>query len=205
MDVTNAVCAACQRPIDSFAKLCPFCGANPATGVKNVDTQALLNEVFHAREVSTSESVMEYARHRQGVVITVGVIVVFLALAALHQFVTARNAREVTDAPPVPLTELTDLSAAPRERAVKMPEIAFPYEGRPQAMQTFIVEKGALTPPEVVAEQQAAAVKAAEAAAARAPRTIAVVPPQQPVGAPFRPAPVNPPQPQALSPRPQQQ
>ncbi len=204
MDVTNAVCAACQRPIDSFAKLCPFCGANPATGEKSVDTQALLNEVFHAREVTTSESVMEYARHRQGIVIAVGIIVTFLALAALHQYVTARNAREVTDAPPVPLTELTDLSAAPRERAVKMPELAFPYDGRPQAMRTFIIERGALTPPEVAAAQQAAAQEAAAAAAARAPQTTTGVVPPRAGGAPFRPPAVVP-QTQAVSPRPPQQ
>jgi hypothetical protein len=183
MDVTNAVCSACQRAIDPHAKLCPFCGANPATGEKDVETQQILNEVFHPKEVTASESVIEYARHRQGIVISIAIVVAFLALAGLHQFVTLRNAREVTDAPPVPLTEVTDQNGAVAKRAPAMPDLQFQYDGRPQAMRTFIVEQGALTPPEVVAAQQAAAQEAAAAAAAKTP---APATPQL-LGAPFRP------------------
>ena len=42
---------------------------------------------------------------------------VFLVLAGLHQFVTARNASAVTDAPAVPLTEITDLANQSDESA----------------------------------------------------------------------------------------
>ncbi len=63
--MSNAVCAACKHPIDAAAKVCPYCGANPTTGEKAVDTQAVLQEIFKPREVTTGESVLEYARQRQ--------------------------------------------------------------------------------------------------------------------------------------------
>src|SRR5688572_32140787 len=53
-------------PYTTLFRSCPYCGANPATG-ERVDTQAILQEVFSPREMSTSESVLEYARQRQGV------------------------------------------------------------------------------------------------------------------------------------------
>jgi len=144
--VSSGTCAACGRAIDAAAKLCPYCGADPSTG-ERVDTQAILQEHFNTRELSTSESVMEFARQRQGVVIGVSLLVAFLILAGLHQFVTMRNANEVTDSPAVPLTEITDVAklqsaAAPRP----MPELDFPFEGRPQVMRTFIAEPGAIAP-----------------------------------------------------------
>jgi hypothetical protein len=145
--VTNANCASCGRAIDGAAKLCPYCGADPATGERVVDTQAILQEVFHPREVSTSESVMEFARQRQGIVVVVSLLVAFLLLAAIHQFVTRRNANAVTDAPAVPLTEITDVANQARAATpVPMPALDFPFEGRPQMMRTFIVERGAVAP-----------------------------------------------------------
>lgn len=152
--MSNAVCAACKHPIDAAAKVCPYCGANPQTGEKTIDTQAVLQEVFKPRHVSTSESVMEFARQRQGVVIAVGVIVAFLIFTFLHQFVTARNAR-ASNSPAVALTDIADLSNQPEEnKQLPMPELQFQSDGRPQMMQTFIAEQGAVTPPEVVAAQQ---------------------------------------------------
>ncbi len=143
--MSEGVCAACRRSIDAAAKLCPYCGANPATG-ERIDTQAILQEVFSPREMSTSESVLEYARQRQGVVIGISVAVVFLLLALLHQFVTVRNASAVSDAPAVPLTEIADVSKQTESSAVPLPQLDFQYEGRPQAMRTFIVEPGAVAP-----------------------------------------------------------
>jgi hypothetical protein len=144
--MSEGVCAACRRSIDAAAKLCPYCGANPLTG-ERVDTQAILQEIFRPRELSTSESVMEYARQRQGVVITVSAIVAFLILAAIHQFASMRNASAVSDAPAVPLTEIADApDQAPATRAAPMPDLDFQYDGRPQAMRTYIVEKGAVAP-----------------------------------------------------------
>jgi hypothetical protein len=170
MSSSQSSCAACNRTIDSGAKLCPFCGANPATG-ERLDTEALVQEVFRPRTVTTSESVMEYARQRQGVVITVSAFVLFLILAGLHQWATLRNASAVSDSPAVPLTEITDVTKKPDETTpVPMPTLDFQYEGAPRRMRTYVVEKGAVTPPEVIAAQQAAA--AAKAAAPPPPRPI---------------------------------
>lgn len=145
----SAVCVACNRHIDAAAKLCPYCGADPATGQK-MDTQAIIEEVFRPREISTSESVIEYARQRQGIVIALAAVAIFLVLAALHQFVTARNESAVSAAPPVPLTEIADLSNQPQETApLPMPDLRFQYDGRPQAMRTMILEPGAVAPQQV--------------------------------------------------------
>jgi len=141
------VCAACNRNIDAAAKLCPYCGANPESGEK-LDTQALMQEVFRPREVTTSESVLEYARQRQGVVIALSVFLAFLILAGLHQFATMRNATAVSDAPAVPLSEVTDLTAKAEESSPKqLPKIEFQYDGRPDAMRTYIVEPNAPAAP----------------------------------------------------------
>ena len=144
--MSEGTCASCSRNIDAAAKLCPYCGANPATG-ERIDTQAILQEIFRPKSMSSTESVLEYARQRQGIVITVSVIVGFLLLAGIHQFVTMRNASAVSDAPAVPLTEIVDSPAnAAAAKAVTMPELDFQYSGRPQAMRTFIAEKGAVAP-----------------------------------------------------------
>ena len=156
--MSQAVCAACQHHIDESAKVCPYCGADPQTGQKLVDTEAIMQEVFRPRQLTTGETVLEYARHRQGVVVAVSAIVIFIVLAAVHQFITSRNQSAVSASPAVPLTEVADLSSQPRDgRAIPMPELNFQYEGRPEAMRTFILEPGAVTPPEVVAAQQAQA------------------------------------------------
>jgi hypothetical protein len=144
--MSEGVCSACRRSIDAAAKLCPYCGANPVTGDR-IDTQAILQEIFRPRELSTSESVIEYARQRQGVVITVSAIIGFLLLAGIHQFVTMRNARAVTDAPAVPLTEIADApDQANTTKPVAIPDLDFQYDGRPQTMRTYIAEKGAVAP-----------------------------------------------------------
>ena len=144
--MSEGTCAACRRSIDAAAKLCPYCGANPATG-ERIDTQAILQEVFRPKELTTSESVLEYARQRQGVVITVSAIVGFFLLAAIHQFATSRNATATTDAPAVPLTEIADSpDRASTSKAVAVPDLDFQYDGRPQAMRTYIVEPGAVAP-----------------------------------------------------------
>lgn len=180
-------CASCRHVIDVAAKICPYCGSNPATGEKVVDSDRMLQEVFQPRETSASESVLDYARQRQGVVITIAALVVFLILGLLHQFVTRRNANAVADAPSVPLTEITDLANRPDETTpVPMPKLDFQFDGRPQTMRTHILEAGAVTPPEVIAAQRAAAVPPPAAARPQqAGRPAAAVPPAQ------RPAPAN--------------
>jgi hypothetical protein len=143
--MSEGTCAACRRSIDAAAKLCPYCGANPATG-ERIDTQTILQEVFSPREMSTSESVLEYARQRQGVVITVSVIVAFLVLAGIHQFASMRNANAVTDSPAVPLTEIADSPDQQVGKPLPIPDLDFQYDGRPQVMRTYIAEKGAVAP-----------------------------------------------------------
>jgi hypothetical protein len=179
--MSSVVCAACKHPIDAAAKICPYCGANPVTGEKIVDTQAVLQEMFKPREVSRSESVLEYARQRQGIVVALGAIIAFLILAGLHQLVTSRNA-SASNEPAVALTEVADLSNQPDEtKALPLPELTFQTDGRPQTMRTFIVEPGAVTPPEVIAAQQAAAQEAAqEQAAAQGAQAVPQAAPQQP-------------------------
>jgi hypothetical protein len=143
----NGTCASCSRAIDAAAKVCPYCGADPATGEKVVDTQAILQEVFHPREVSTSESVLEFARQRQGIVILGSLLLAFAVLALVHQFISRRNADAVTNTPAVPLTEITDIANQTRAAApARMPELDFPFEGHPQKLRTFIVERGAVAP-----------------------------------------------------------
>lgn len=154
----RVACAACRHEIDAAARLCPYCGADPRTGQKPVDTQAMLNEVFHPRKTSASENVFEFARQRQGVVVALAVGVVILLLAGLHGYVTRRNARDVSAAAAIPLTEVTDLNNQQDEnRPLPMPNLQFELDGHPQTMRTFVIEPDAVTPPEVVAAQQAAA------------------------------------------------
>jgi hypothetical protein len=195
----RAVCAACNRNIDAAAKLCPYCGANPATG-ERVDTEALLQEMFQPRTVTTSESVMEYARQRQGLVIALSAFVALLIAAAVHQYATMRNNTAVSEAPAVPLSELTDVTNKPDETTpVPMPKLDFQYDGKPQKMRTYVMEAGAVTPPEVLAAQQAeaqanaaaaaqahpgAAVPAALAPGAARPAAPAAAPPARPAQQP---------------------
>jgi hypothetical protein len=146
MWMSKAVCVACRRRIDAAAKLCPYCGANPVTG-ERIDTQAILQEVFKPRNVSATESVLEYARQRQGIVLALSIFLALLVLAALHQFATNRNANATTVDPAVPLTEITDLSGEAHETPQPMPDLKFSYDGRPETMRTYIVEPGAIAPP----------------------------------------------------------
>jgi hypothetical protein len=170
---SKAVCVSCRRKIDAAAKLCPYCGANPTTG-ERLDTQAILQEVFRPRNVSATESVLEYARQRQGIVIAVSVFAVLIVLALLHQFVTARNANVTTNEAAVPLTEITDLSNQPHEQPKPMPDLDFQYDGHPQTMRNFIVEPGAISP------QQPAQPGAAPVPGQTPPQTVPPPPPPQP-------------------------
>jgi hypothetical protein len=151
-ETDRIACVACSHEIDAAAKLCPYCGADPRTGAK-VDTESLLQEMFPPRRAVKPESVIEYARQRQGIVAVIGAFVVILLLAGLHQFVSRRNAA-VTAANAVPLTDVTDLNNQTDEtKPQPMPELQFQYDGRPQTMRTLIVEPGAVPPPAVVAAQ----------------------------------------------------
>lgn len=123
---------------------------------ERLDTQAIMQEIFRPKTLTTSESVMEYARQRQGIVIAVSSFVAFLIIAAIHQYVTVRNSTAVMDTPAVPLTEITDVTKKSDETVqIAMPDLDFQYDGQPRRMRTYIVERGAVMPPEVAAAQQA--------------------------------------------------
>ena len=145
--VDKVTCVSCKHDIDAAAKLCPYCGADPRSGEK-VDTQAVMEEVFKPRTPLTrSESVIEYARQRQGVVVTFGAFAVIALLVGLHAFVTHRNQTEVTAASAIPLAEVTDVSSQnDAQQSTPMPDLQFKYEGHPQTMRTYVTEPGAVAP-----------------------------------------------------------
>jgi hypothetical protein len=144
----NAACVACRHQIDAAAKICPYCGADPATGQK-VDTQPLVQEVFQPRHLTATEGVLQFARQRQGVVVVSAAFAALLLLAVLHQFAVRRNQTQVSEAAGVPLTEVADLtSQASETRPLPMPELQFQYDGHAQTMRTFILEPGAIAPPQ---------------------------------------------------------
>lgn len=156
----SSVCVACRHQIDESAKLCPYCGADPRTGQK-IDTQAILQEVFQPKQLTKTEGVLQFARQRQGIVITFASVAALLLLLGLHQFASHRNETEVSAAGAVPLTEITDLTNQPNDtRPLPMPELKFQFDGRPQTMRTFVMEQGAVAPAQ--AQPQAPAQPAAQ-------------------------------------------
>ncbi len=145
----------CRHAIDDAARVCPYCGSDPRTGEKLVDAQAILQEVFHPRRVTATEGLMQFARQRQGVVIALGVLAVVLLLAGFHEFVVRRNATLVSDAAAVPLTDVADLSNQQGDsETLPMPELKFQYDGNSKTMRSYIVEPGAVPPPEATQTAQ---------------------------------------------------
>ena len=144
----SIACAACRHDIDDAAKVCPFCGADPRSGEKIIDAQAMLSEVFKPKQTTRAGSLLDFARHRQGAVVAGAVIVGFLILAGLYQFAGRRNDTGIANGTGVPMTEVTDVSDQGDEnKPLPMPPMQFQYDGRPQAMRTYIVEPGAAPPP----------------------------------------------------------
>jgi hypothetical protein len=161
MAITRAVCVACRHEIDAAARVCPFCGANPQSG-ERIDTEALLQEVFKPRELAAHESVLQFVRQRQGAVIAIAAVLLFLIVALLHQFISQRNASDVSSAAAVPLTDVADISddAADPAHQLPIPDVKFQDDANAHHMRTYLVEPGAVKPPEVVAAEQAAAQEA---------------------------------------------
>ena len=154
-------CVACSHSIDDQAKICPYCGADPATGEK-ADTQAMLAEVFHSKPVSATDTVLDYARRRQGIVVAIVAILIFLTLAMVHQFVTARNSA-VASGPAISLSEIADVANQKDEaQQTPMPELSYQFDGRAQTMRTFIAEPGAVAPPAPQPQPQQPAPAAAQ-------------------------------------------
>lgn len=141
-------CVSCHHSIDGEARLCPYCGADPRSG-ERFDPKPLLEKHFpRKKELSRVETALEFFRERQGIVGTAVVAVIFLSLVGLHRFITERNARQISDVPAVPLTEVADLSHRAQTEQVQIPQVDFQYAGSAQAIRTLLVEPGAVTPPE---------------------------------------------------------
>lgn len=141
-------CVSCHHSIDAEARLCPYCGADPRTG-ERFDPKPLLDKHFpRKKELSRIEAALEFFRERQGIVGTAVVALIFLSLVGLHRFITERNARQVSDVPAIPLTEVADLSHRAQTEQVRIPQLEFQYAGSAQAVRTLLVEPGAVAPPE---------------------------------------------------------
>jgi hypothetical protein len=141
-------CASCGHRIDSSARLCPFCGADPETGRK-ADTSRILEKHFPPRpDLPAHERALEFLRARQGIVLTVLVLGAALLAIGLHQMITRRTLAQSNAAAGVPLTELADISRRPQEPpVVPMPELEFTGEGDPRRVRTLLLEPGAVAPP----------------------------------------------------------
>jgi hypothetical protein len=144
--MSKAQCANCHHEIDAAARLCPYCDADPKTGVR-LDT-AVMNEVFPPRrDLAVHESALEFFRARQGIVVATVIALVLVALWGAHRFVTERNRTAVSNAAAVPLTEVADLNNQPDQaKELPLPEMQFQYDGRPQTLRTFVTEPGAVAP-----------------------------------------------------------
>jgi hypothetical protein len=148
-------CVACKHSIDDHARLCPYCGADPVTGEK-IDTQSVIEQVFHPKRLSKTDSVLDYARRRQGIVVAIVAAVIFLVLATVHQFVTARNSA-VSSGPAISLSEIADVANEKDDtKPAPMPDLKYQFDGRGQTMQTFINEPGAIAPPAPAPQAQPA-------------------------------------------------
>lgn len=140
-------CTYCHHEIDAAARLCPYCGADPRTG-ERFDPAPLLESHFPKRaELAPHESVLEYLRQRQAIVLGLLIAALLIGGTALHRYVTERNASEVSDVPAIPLTEVADLSnRETTQKVVPIPEMDFQYSGNPQTVRLFVLEPGAVAP-----------------------------------------------------------
>lgn len=184
MEMTEQTCRSCAHVIDGAAKLCPFCGADPATGEKT-DVAPLIQEHFPPKpRLSPLQRALLLLRARQGIVLAVAAGVVVLLFVGLHQWASSRNAAMQSEVPAVPLTEITDLSRQSQGSAeLPLPDLPFAYDGNARTLQTFLVEPGAVNPaaPPAAAGQPPVAgqpPKPGVAAPAVAPTRPAVMPPQ---------------------------
>ena len=141
-------CVSCSRVIDATSKLCPYCGANPVTGEK-FDTTPLLESHFpRKQDLPAHESMLEFFRHRQWMVITAVVAVLFSVAFFGHRMIRQRNEATAAEVPAVPLTEIADLSGQSNgsERA-PIPPLDFQLEGNSKNARILLVEPGAVAPP----------------------------------------------------------
>ena len=142
-------CASCRHLIDEAARICPYCGANPSTGEK-YDPSHLVQRHFKPKpELPPHESVLQFIRTRQSIVVSLVIIGVTLFAFTLHQIISRRNQTTVSDVPAIPLTEIADLSAKPTgPEELPLPDLVFEQEGQSRKARTLLVEPGAVAPPQ---------------------------------------------------------
>lgn len=182
-------CRSCRHQIDELAKLCPYCGADPVTG-KKFDPAPLLEKHFSKKaELPAGESILEFVRQRQTIVVGVVVGCVFLLALGLHQMIIRRNASTASDVPAIPLTDLTDLSSATAQnQQVAIPALDFDYEGDARTVRTLLMEPGAVAPPPPPAEITTA-VGTAQTGAVQPPAAGQQIGPVRPAQPATRPTP----------------
>ena len=141
-------CVSCGRKIDSNAKLCVYCNANPATGEKYDPAPIIESHFPKKKHVPLPERTLDFFRHRQGIVIALVLSFLVLALMGVHRFIMNRNDDpSLTQAPPIPLTEIADLSGQQSEPDLPMPKLEFQYAGNAKTFRTLVLEPGAIAPP----------------------------------------------------------
>lgn len=173
--VKKQKCAACGHSIDEAARLCPYCGANPITGSK-FDPGPLVERHFRARpDLPPHETILEFIRTRQSIVVSLIVLAVALFVFAAHQIISRRNQSTVTDIPAIPLTEVADLSGKPSgQQELALPDLEFEHEGQPRNVRILLVEPGALVPPQPILDSATASRKAGRS-------SVIIAPPRSPL------------------------
>lgn len=139
-------CRSCRHAIDDTAKLCPYCGANTVTGEK-LDVKPLIEKHFpRKKQLGAVESVFDFLRHRQSIVVGIAAVLALLLLLGLHSLVITRNATLASASAGIPLTEVSDINQRSEEQQVPMPALTFPFDGNPETMKVPISEPGAIAP-----------------------------------------------------------
>ena len=151
-------CNACRRLVDNHARICPYCGADPHSG-ETVKGQPRIDELISPKQDQTPvEKVASTIRSRSGAVLAASIVIGLILLVALSTWVNQRQRSMVADVPPVPLTEVTDLSAARDQQdaeELELPELEPEFDGDASSMETFILEEGAVAPPPEEGETRA--------------------------------------------------
>ncbi|MBW3671268.1 MAG: zinc ribbon domain-containing protein [Acidobacteria bacterium] len=147
-EIEKIECRACGHSVDSQARICPYCAANPHTGEAERSRPPIEKLIPPKPQLSFFERASTTIRSRSGSFLAASIILGVTLLIIVSTVVNERQ-RAVADVPPVPLTEVTDLRAT-RERdsqELELPELNFQFDGNPASMENFILEEDAVAPP----------------------------------------------------------
>lgn len=187
------ICNHCSREIAADARICPFCGADPDSGVLDDQEESRLVRETLLAESEKESQFAEFLRENRQILLILALLVGIGALLGVTAMMSGGDAREVES---VPLSELTSLPDEPDEegRILEMPEPDFSIPGDPSTFETWVTEQGeeAPTPEEIAAEEQSRARRAAAAAAARRQQEQAAQPGTSATESPEESAPIDP-------------